>query len=74
MLGLKDYHDAFTCGAMVDDSHDNLHRCVVVPSLLLSFGGLVAGRASACGRLGAMRGGSAVGQTVQPAQAWQNGR
>jgi len=28
----------------------------------------------ACGRLGTMRGGSVVSQTVQPVQAWKNGR
>jgi len=27
-----------------------------------------------CGRLGMMRGGSVVGQTVQPVQAWKNER
>jgi len=26
-----------------------------------------------CGQLGTMRGGSVVGQTVQPVQAWKNG-
>jgi len=27
-----------------------------------------------CGRLAGMRGGSVVGLTVQPVQAWKNGR
>jgi len=27
-----------------------------------------------CGQLVGMRGGSVVGQTVQPVQAWKNGR
>jgi len=34
----------------------------------------MVGGGAVCGRLAGMRGESVVGQTVQPVQAWKNGR
>jgi len=44
---------------------------IIVQCVNIGGGGAVC---VACGRLGMMGGGSVVGQTVQPVQAWKNGR